>query len=62
MEQTPLYRALYRGISHEIDITLQVATLLADDWRAFEIRERLGISDVEYKMCIERLQHAARRI
>lgn len=62
MSDGPLSRALYRGISHEIEVTLQVAVLLADDWRAFEIRERLGISDIEYKMCIERLQHAARSI
>lgn len=62
MGDGPLERVLYRGITHEIEITLQVAVLLADDWRAFEIRERLGITDIEYKMCIERLQYAARRI
>lgn len=62
MSEDMLTRALHRGISHEIEVTLQVAVLLSDDWRAFEIRERLGISDIEYKMCIERLQRAARTI
>lgn len=55
-----LKRVLYRGIEHEIEITLQVATYLSADFRAFEIRERLGITTQEYDVCVARLQRATR--
>lgn len=55
-----LRTVLHRGIEHEIEITLQVATLLAADHRAFEIRDKLGITSQEYDICVARLQRAAR--
>lgn len=57
-----LKRLLGEGIGIEIEITLQVATLLAADFRAFEIRRMLGITSQEYEIAIARLQRAARII
>lgn len=55
-----LRRTLYSGIEVEIEITLQVAALLAVDLRAFEIRSTLGITPQEYDVAVARLQRAAR--
>jgi hypothetical protein len=55
-----LKRTLHSGIEIEIEITLQVAALLAVDHRAFEIRDLLGISTQEYDVAVARLQRAAR--
>lgn len=55
-----LKRLLGQGIETEIEITLQVATLLAADHRAFEIRRILAISKEEYEVALARLQRAAR--
>ena len=55
-----LKRTLYSGIEIEIEITLQVAALLAVDLRAFEIRNTLGITPQEYDVAVSRLQRAAR--
>lgn len=60
MRGSPLHLALHRGIDHEVEITLQVATLLAAEHRAFEIREQLAITQEEYEVCLARLRRAAR--
>jgi hypothetical protein len=54
-----LKRLLGEGIGIEIEITLQVATLLAADFRAFEIRKTLGITTQEYDVALARLRRAA---
>jgi hypothetical protein len=51
-----LNRELHRGLVIELEITLQVAALLASDNTAAEIREVLGLDKIEYEMCIRRLQ------
>jgi hypothetical protein len=54
-----LPEALWKLIEQEMDITLQVGTMIAGGTPRGQIASLLGISGVEYKMALQRLEMIA---